>query len=267
MRILVGSRALAYHEIERTSPKDFDYWVLEGSGIPEKRKAHDYHIVPESVFGAVMVIDNKYSPYVHKDESCLVASEDSLYTIKCSHFQWDIHWEKTKADILWLKAKGCKLIPELYHVLVEHWKKEHGDKSFLSLKQDKDDFFNDHVTYVYDHDYIHELVAYPNKPMYTHVLQDGEDVLICKKKFDSLPFNAKVRLFREEIASIAAERWLINPHWKGKVTWVQAHHFALKKTIISLTKNWASDFIIHNLEEFVKPDYSYFKHLIETLEL
>lgn len=119
----------------------------------------------------------------------------------------------------------------------------------------------------YPHDYLHELVAYPNPPMYTKCLKDGEDVLIDRDKFDLLPFEDQVRMFREEITVIAAERWLINPYWKGKVSWYRAHMLSLQKTVTRLTKGWASEFIVLNLEHFVKPDYKYFKHLIETLKL
>ena len=37
----------------------------------------------------------------------------------------------------------------------------------------------------------------------------------------------------------------------------------LKKTITRLTKNWADDFLIHNLEHFVIPEYKYFSNIEE----
>ena len=174
-------------------------------------------------------------------------------------------WEKHKQDILWLKSKGFDIIPDLYEALIEFWKTDLGDKSFLSLNKDKKQFFTDNVVYKYDHDYLHELVAHPNRPVYEGCLKDNAEVLIDKAKFDMLPFDKQVRMFREEITVIACERWLLNDYWCGKISWYEAYIASLKKTITNLTKNWACDFIVLNLEEFVKPDYSYFENLLNVL--
>lgn len=195
-----------------------------------------------------------------------VATLDAVYTLKLSHLPYDIKWNKHKSDALYLKAKGCKIVEPLYTLLQEHWLKEHGNKPHLSLYQNKDDFFNDHVPYVYDHDYLHELVAYPNKPVYNECLKDGQDVLIDKEKFFSMPRERQLRMFKEEISVIAAERWLINPKVCGKYTWMGAYHLALHKTVVSLTKGWASRFIVENLEYYNVPEYEYFEHLLLTLK-
>ena len=249
--IIVGSTALKHFGLNRSEPKDLDVWYCDDS---VKVAGEDSVAIPKPIYDQIEVEDG-------------YATLDTIYTIKCSHLAWDIKWEKTKNDIIWLQSKGCKLIPTIYQSLKCHWERVHGDKSFLSLGKNKEKFFDDHVTYVYDHDYLHELVAYPNRPMYEKVLKNESEVLTDKSKFDKLDFESKLRLFREEIAVIASERWLVNPYWKGKVSWYQAYMFSLKKTVISLTKGWACDFIVHNLEHFVKPDYNYFKHLLQTLEL
>lgn len=247
--ITVGSRALDYFGITRRPPKDFDLWVDSEDHCLEG----DISIMPKEIMDLVPT-ENGY------------ATPDAIYTIKLSHAAYDIFWQKTKNDILWLKEKGCKLIIELYTVLLEHWKGEHGDKDFLSLNKTKEDFFTDNVTYVYDHDYLHKLVAYPDRPIYERVLKDNHQVLVDKSKFEELPFETRVRMFREEITVIAAERWLINPHWSGKISWRKAYGLSLQKTVTALTKGWATEFILMNLEHFVKPDYNYFKYLMKTIE-
>ena len=269
--IIIGSCALAKFGLNRREPKDIDLWLVEENSYNSEAILHDIirkyninginnfskfdtHIIPENILKLVPTTDNYAMP-------------DAIYTIKCSHLAWDIHWEKTKNDILFLKSKGCQLIPELYSELKKHWLVEHGNKDFLSLNKPKEEFFNDYVHYEFPHDEIHELVSHPNKPIYTYCLKENEDVLIDKNKFDKLDFDSKVRMFREEITVIACERWLLNPKNKEADSWYKAYMFSLKKVIISLTKNWANDFVIHNLELFVKPDYSYFKNLLETLNM
>lgn len=263
--IIVGSVAAAQWGLSRRDPIDFDIWVPEGqSSLYESMK--DMHEELNLKYVEVQEVPMHIYDMVEVDLAG-IPSKDALYTIKCSHFGWDIKWDKTKADILFMKSKGCKLIPELYEALKQHWQNEHGDKSFLSLDKSKDEFFNDFVEYNYDHDYLHELVAYPEAPMYTHCLKDGHEVLIDEAKFRAMPFEDQVRMFREEITVIACERWLLTSKCRGKVSWMKAYRMALRKTVTALTKNWATEFLVLNIEEFVQPDYSYFKHLLETLNL
>lgn len=153
----------------------------------------------------------------------------------------------------------------MFDALVAYWTEEFGNKDFLSLKKDKEDFFTDNVTYVYDHDWLHEQVSSPNPPIYALCLKEGEDALIDKNKFDQLPFSDQVRMFREEVAVIAIERYLVNPNIKGKFSWFRAYQMSLHKTITQLTKGWATSFIVLNLEHFTKPDYMYFKHALSVI--
>jgi len=147
-----------------------------------------------------------------------------------------------------LKANGCELIPELYCKLVKYWESVHGDKNHLSLNKTKEKFFDDHVTHVYDHDLLHEIVARPDRPLYELVLRDGQQVLIDKKKFLLLGKDCQIKLFREEIKTIALERFLIPNNFQ--IDKLKAYLLALKKTITNLTKNWATQFIVDNLYEF-----------------
>lgn len=251
--MIIGSCALEKFGLNRRKPKDFDMFLTLQSEA-EGLTGVDYQIIPEDVYKLIPTEDGYATP-------------DAIYTIKCSHFGWDIKWSKTKSDIIWLESKGCKIIPHLYDKLVEHWKSVNGNKDFLSLNKRKEDFFTDEVTYTYDHDYLHELIAYPQPPVYTLCLKDGEEVLVDKNKFDSLDFEQQVKMFREEIATITAERWLTNPFWRGKISWYEAWFHSLRKTILTLTKNWAQDFLVLNLKHFVKPEYKQFEHLFETLNI
>jgi len=259
--ILVGSLALSWwcrlHDIpfDRKYDPDVDVWVNKGEeyGL----EGCDVSEIPKEIMD---MIPTHEGPFYH------TATLDALYTIKLSHMGWDIQWDKHKSDVLFMRKIGAWLIPQLYDALVEYWKKEHGNKDYLSLYKSKEEFFNDHVEYVFDHDFLHDLVAHPYVPVYRLVLRDGHGVAIDQNKFEDLPYRLKLRMFREEISVIAAERWLINPRTSGKIHWMKAYNMALKKTVTSLTKNWATDFILQNLEYFVVPEYSYFDHLVKTMK-
>ena len=245
-KIVVGSTALNYHCFRFRTANDIDIWTDEDH---QKQKGEDVSIVPSSILSVVP----------HKEG---YATPDAVYTIKLSHLGWDIFWDKHKRDVLWMEHNGCKRLPELYSALIEYWKEVHGNKDFLSLHKKKQDFFNDYVDYKYDHDYLHELVAYPDKPVYNMCLKDGEDVAIDKEKFFSLPFEKQIRMFKEEITVIALERWVI-PYREHLL---KAYPLALKKTVTSLTKNWATEFLVLNLKHFERPDVNLFQYAMKTLK-
>lgn len=245
--MIVGTSALAFHGVD-IEVNDTDIWgttpSFNGEGV-------DYHQVPLEVLE--MVWNN--TGYVYPED---------ILAIKMSHLSWDIKWVKTLRHINLLRNLGYVYNRDLYLYMKEYHTSIHGDKNFLSLNKNNEDFFDDHVEYKYDHDYLHELVAYPHPPMYTNCLKDGEDVLIDHERFlDELSYGEQIRMFREEIAVIAVERWLVF----GKLTWYTAYLAALKKTITNLTKGWANDFIIENIEHFIKPEYKYFSNILKTLEI
>lgn len=263
--LIVGSTAMEYLRenrgilaLPKRTPSDMDIWTTEDSEDRiEMSGRTDLAMMPKHVISLVER-DSEDSRY---------PSLDSLYTIKISHLGWDIFWQKHKRDAIVMKYAGAKLLPDLYDALVKQWKEEHGSKDFLSLNKNKDDFFTDAVDYVYDHDYLHELAAFPSRPVYESVRKDGHDVLIDKEKFFSLPFEKQVKMFREEITVIACERWLIPEKLAGKVRWTKAWQYALRKTCTTLTKNWATDFLVQNVEAFDVANYDDFRHIVETLNL
>lgn len=265
---IVGSTAFNYWnpnpDFLSRNP-DLDIWCSDKSKINKKmfNRKLDVSELPQNVLDLLeyqesFIIKNGHLNPIN------VITLDTLYTIKCSHLGWDNpKWDKHKADVLYLKETGCEIIQPLYRALIEHWKEIFGNKEFLTLNMDKDEFFNDYVNYKIDHDKLHELVAYPNEPMYNKCLKDGCDVLIDKDKFEQLDHHDKIKMFREEITVIAIERWLMND--KCYISWFQAYIKSLRKTITNLTKNWACEFIIEHLDEFVKPRKSDFEHALKII--
>lgn len=252
MRIVVGSQALDLNGCCPRQPVDVDVWTDETHTKEPKIKGVELSSVPIEI---LQLIPTKEA-YVRLGEDyeslecCNIASADTIYTIKLSHIIYDIHWDKTVADVIYLQRIGCKLIPELHTKLCEFWKTVHGNKEFLNLNRTKEEFFNDYVKKEYDHDWLHEIVAESNVPLYTKCLKDNQEVLIDHEKFKLLSKPNQIRLFREEMWVIALERWLIPTNFKIPV--YKAYRFALRKTATKLTKGWATQFIIDNIKEYVR---------------
>ena len=237
--IVIGTKALEYHGIYLRESKDWDYAVETNL-----RDGNDCIILPPSII--------KLIPEVN-----LFATPDAVFTIKCSHLGWDIKWEKHLRDVLRLKLQHqCKIIPELFDALFEHWKKVNGNKPQLDFYKSKIEFFNDAVTKVYDHDYLHVVVSDPFPPMYTRCLEDGWEVAIDRDKFEELSFENKVRFFKEEIAVIAMERWMIVHKFPLQQSW----RWAVQKVVTALTKDWMTEWLIRNIEQVIVPDKEYFSN-------
>jgi len=196
------------------------------------------------------------------------ASLDDLYTIKVSHAQWDLKnntWNKHVYDIVQLKRAGAKLDLDLHKLLYGVWEETHG-KKVMDLDQDKRDFFDDAVRRTYDHDSLHDSVAYGDRPIYTEVLKDGAEVDIDMKKMRALPLPRFVALIKEEIFVTALERIVIPQRYR--VSPKAAYWWAFRRTASSLTKGWTARTILDNAELFLEPGFDYIgRHLLNSHKL
>lgn len=242
--MLIGSRAMKHWFPDFREPKDTDHF----SSVP--------------IDGAETFWHPAFP--VQWDQKAAVASPNLLYTIKVSHAPWDLHgtWNKHMHDILFLQSQkkrfpGIEFDRESYDILFSVWKEKHGKKR-VNLNKTKDDFFGDAVVRKYDHDSLHDSVAYDDAPMYTRILKDGSDVLVDNNKFWSMSHEDKIKTIREEVYATALERWVIPSDYT--VSPRAAYARAMKKSITSLFKNEWALFIVLNYSELYKPDMNYVQH-------
>lgn len=192
------------------------------------------------------------------------ATLDEMYTIKLSHSHWELpngSWGKHVYDLIQLQNAGAKLDMGLYKILYKVWEEMHG-KKVMNLDQDKSEFFADAVKRTYDHDSLHESVAFGDRPIYKECLRDGASVDIDPRKMWALPHDRIVKLFVEEVCVTALERKVIPNNYKGSPG--AAYHWALRRTITSLTKGKSSRFILENIKEFIKPDPEYVQRHLDN---
>ncbi|WP_440066390.1 DUF7275 domain-containing protein [Streptosporangium sp. OZ121] len=238
--LIVGSTALTlWYGNTARPPKDVDVFS------------------PKDVGDTDRFWDDAFNVWFAGKPEMSYATPDELITIKASHAYWDLRnnsWNKHMNDLLFLKERGAKILPDLHDMLYEVWERRYGKKQ-VNLTQEADDFFNDAVTRVYDHDSIHDSVAYGDRPLYESVLKDGASVQIDMAKVRALPFEDQVRLFREEIYATALERQVIPSGYTCSRR--LAYAWALRRTITSLTKGWSSRLIVANYDVFFRPDTDY----------
>lgn len=245
--MLIGSRALAYWSSEFKPRIDSDWDII--SPVKIDIKGVEVHYPDE--YQSQYILDNFQSgEYIeHEGLRIEVCSLEGLACIKRSHLSLNLMWEKHMATY------NKHLKP---HLNRKHWKwikareriqLEKARQGSSSLRKSVVDFFDDAVTKKYSHDWIHELVAFHDKPLYT-CLQPNPEVAWCDKNlWDELPYEDKVRCVAEETSVIAVERWLVPSEWKHYKK--LAYYKALNKVCTTLTSGWFRDFAIDNFEAIV----------------
>lgn len=172
-----------------------------------------------------------------------VPTGDVLLTLKMSHrYRKDSpHFNKTRTDILALRAAGFSVPPHL-----KDWLKQREKETYAyahpKLNQSKMGFFaGDGVPYIYDHDSIHCAMAInAGLPAYTLYQKDGSEVAVDKRKWDALPIETQVASVVEESLVLALERSQIPA--PGGLTPDAAFDRALMKVCTSITSGWWREF-------------------------
>jgi len=195
----------------------------------------------------------------------IVASIEELYTIKVSHAFWfhgDRKWWKHMYDVKFLQDRGYNhLVPELYDILYSIWVERHGKKkAFLNVPADE--FFNPNVDRIYEHDSIHQSIAYYDEPLFSRILRDGHEVMVDESKFWSLSQEDRFKLVREEVYATALERILIPSNYVKSPR--GAYNWAMRKTITDFSKGWFPKFIVLHWNELYRPDVDYLKIHLEN---
>lgn len=247
---LTGSRAMAHWFSDARKPNgDWD-WHADGPGTMPKW--FDGACVPgvrHDVF-----VDERLGAWNRGP----VATPDELYTIKISHSFWEVNgsanWNKHACDIVFLSRHGAQFIRELYDILLPIWKERYR-KNTIKLQKPAVEFFDDAVHRTYDHDSLHESVAYGARPLYESILREGSDVAVDNSKFRAMDHATQIRMVREEIYATALERKLIPDDYRGSPR--SAYHWALRRTATSLFKGEWALFLMLNLDELMVPDCDY----------
>jgi hypothetical protein len=118
-----------------------------------------------------------------------------------------------------------------------------------SLLKSNEEFFDDAVDKKYDHDWLHELVAFGDHPIYLDMKRDHSLAWCEKDLWDQFPQEKKLQCVAEETMVIALERFLIPNDWDYPI--IGAYAKALQKVCTTLSSGWFRDFAIDNHPEIM----------------
>ncbi len=120
-----------------------------------------------------------------------------------------------------------------------------------SLNKPNAEFFDDYVEKHFDHDSIHEYVAYGDRPVYERLKRDMAMAMCERDLWEELPHEDKIRCVLEECYVIGLERWMV-PACLSKSKVMPARMAAMKglqKVCTTLCSGWFRDFAIDYYED------------------
>lgn len=262
---LIGSRAMRHWFPDAREPRgDWDWHSAGPATVAFFRSAgpdarHD--VFTDERLGAWSWGSESGKPYA-------IATPDELYTLKISHAFWELNgprsWDKHASDIVFLERKGARFLRPLYEIVLPIWKERY-KRHATSLDQGKGVFFADAVNRKYDHDSVHESIAYGTRPLYESILRENSEVAVDNGKFWAMNLETQLKLVREEVYATALERILIPNEYKGSPS--AAYHWALRRTATSLFKGEWALFLMLHLDELMKPDCAYMDRHISNMHM
>lgn len=253
--MLIGSRAVAYWNPDFKIRSNSDWDII---GTPESEDFfRSRYSIPDSErieWHDPNHLNNKSMLWYFNTDAThdFVISSYGLAIIYRSHlhrdWNWDAHITKYHKFILPLLENDLHLDDP---ILLERIKltKEAYPQGNPKLNKSNDEFFDDPVKKVYDHDFLHELYAYEDRPMFEKLKRPEQfDLAWCAKDlWDKLSQTQKIQCVAEETYVIATERFMVPNDWNYPAK--KAYYFALKKVCTTLTSGWFRDFAIDNFPQ------------------
>ena len=250
--MLIGSRAIAYWNPDFKVREGSD-WDIIGYGHQEKdyrrilsippRNRIEWHD-PNHLNNALLRSEYNLVDYVCDPYGLAIIYRSHLHR----DYNWDAHITKYHKFILPLLKSDLHLSDP---ILLERIKltKEAYPQGNPKLNQTNEMFFDDPVKKVYDHDFLHELYAYEDRPMFEKLKRPEQfNLAWCTKDlWDKLSQTQKLQCVAEETYVIATERFMVPNNWNYPTK--KAYYFALKKVCTTLTSGWFRDFAIDNFPQ------------------
>lgn len=246
MKLLIGSRAMNHWTGDQSKP-DADWDIISLQPIESRNDKrvewHDQWFLNNEEFfqfASDQIID-VCGHIVH------ICNPRGLAIIKRSHLWRDLKFDKHithyHKKLMPLVGEFTDSEKELLKQRIEMTKKEF-PIGHPKLNQSVESFFDDAVRKVYDHDWLHTVVAFNDVPLYTKMQRDHSKAWCEKDMWDTFTETEKAQCVAEESLVIAIERFMVPKDWQysGKFAYMKA----LNKVCTTLCSGWFRDYAIDN---------------------
>jgi hypothetical protein len=244
--ILIGSRALAYWNPDLPIKSSTDWDIISDAPIdgaewhkPDKLLNYKF----ESLISGTVINFNGYNVWVLKPVG--------LSIIKRSHLWRDLsfskhitHYHKYMSQWHSFNSDHQALYAERLEATMKDYPQKHP-----KLNTTVEDFFDDYVTKKYNHDWLHELFAYHDKPLYTRLQTDPSLAWCHQNKWLELTHKERLECIAEETQVIATERFLVPKDFN--FPFKLAYMKALNKVCTTLCSGWFRDYAIDYYPEIL----------------
>lgn len=260
--VLVGSRALEYWQAPKFTCRPNADWdvlvedrfVFEHPSVADRPCRVEWHTFDELNNRALCEEFHDGHELVDVNGvECTVMSLAGLAIMKRSHLWRAYHFEKHitmyhKHLVRWMP--NYHEAQDLLKERIKLTKKAYPQRN-PSLKQTNDDFFDDFVEKEFEHDWIHELVAYYDRPLFERLKQpDNLDDAWCERDlWDAFSPEDRNKCVAEETHVIACERFMIPTKWTHDSK--HAYFKALNKVCTTLTSGFFRSWAIDHFPEIV----------------
>ena len=123
------------------------------------------------------------------------------------------------------------------------------------------EFFNSNVSRKYEHDELHEILAFNDKPLHYKIKVKEGYPLSSQDKWNDLSREDQLKCALEEIYVIATERFVIPMGMPPKYAKLKS----MKNLILTMTGGWFNLFLIDNFEELLNYNDSHWLKKLEVL--
>lgn len=285
--IIIGSNALDYWIDIYRIPKDIDIIVTEEEKdlFFKKHRNNIQYFVKKSNCKYKCKFKNgmKYEIEIQgiNDSSALILSEinknykleinndvyfvptlDILLSLKMSSLNFNINWYKNMDDYYLILKYTNNYNQKIY----EERKKEITER-VINTNKSNDEFFNQSqakIKRIYQHDSIHESIAYYDVPLFNKIKYDSTKAYCSKKLFNKLSFDDKIKCVKEEIFAIAIERFVLNSEKVDDSVLTESYRKSYEKICTTITSGWFREFAINNYLTLKIPDISYYSKFIKN---
>lgn len=288
--LLTGSRCLDYYLGRKDSKSDWDFIASESElnklDLSYEGKDCIRHVIGDNIIEFInkdLLNNNVFIgtcitlPFIHNNNFFFnynFCSLEELYIQKRSHIWRKIKFgrhinelEKIKKECLDINGSYPSLDHPILKDRIKLTKEKYGHRA-PSLNKTNEDFFNDKVTKYYIHDDIHKVVAHYDIPLYEKMKRDYSLAKCEKDMWDQFSHDDKIKCVREEVFTIALERFVVpklennEPYAPMKITTA----WSLEKVCTTLCSGWFRDFAIDNFFEILNHNTDFYTKFFKAIE-
>jgi hypothetical protein len=247
--LLIGSQALQYWDRSFKVKLNSDWDIISTNKIESANLRIETHSFDD--IGNDDLMRYASESYIEiEGQKVHVVNPIGLAIVKRSHLWRDRSFEKHITQyhrhLIWYRAMFTEKDIEVLNKRTKLTALAYPQPN-PNLMQSVEDFFDDAVTKEYNHDYLHELIAYNDEPLYKKMQKCSSSVTCDVELWYTFTHEQKLQCIAEEAYVISIERFLVKNNWDypAKLAYLKS----VNKICTTLCSGWFRSFAIDNYPE------------------